>query len=241
MTPATIVWVAGLVALATMGAVPAAAELRFRGAGLSAGLTAERRPLDYRVADMTGGAAVGDFNRDGWQDIFLLGGGGAVDALYLNNGDGTFTDHAAAAGLAWSHRGLAAAVGDVRRRRLAGPVRNQPRRDPAATRRPGAHRLYRNLGVPAAPADGDAAARAGRTPPNRRRRRAHQRPVRHRWVRPEQATQHAAGSRADLQEEYRASRTWRRRPEWPPPLRPAPTAWGPRSATTTWTATWTCS
>ena len=87
--------VAGLVALATMGAVPAAAELRFRGAALSAGLTAERRPLGYRVADMTGGAAVGDFNRDGWQDIFLLGGGGAVDALYLNNGDGTFTDHAA--------------------------------------------------------------------------------------------------------------------------------------------------
>ena len=147
MTPATIVWVAGLVALATVGAVPAAAELRFRGAGLSAGLTAERRPLDYRVADMTGGAAVGDFNRDGWQDIFLLGGGGAVDALYLNNGDGTFTDHAAAAGVAWSHRGLAAAVGDYD---------GDGWQDLFVTslgasdgpRRPGAHRLYRNRGVP---------------------------------------------------------------------------------------------
>ena len=147
MTPATIVWVAGLVALATMGAVPAAAELRFRGATLSAGLTAERRPLDYRVADMTGGAAVGDFNRDGWQDIFLLGGGGAVDALYLNNGDGTFTDHAAAAGVAWSHRGLAAAVGDYD---------GDGWQDLFVTslgasdgpRRPGAHRLYRNRGVP---------------------------------------------------------------------------------------------
>ena len=144
MTSPTIVWVAGLVALATMGAVPAAAELRFRGAGLSAGLTAERRPLDYSVADMTGGAAVGDFNRDGWQDIFLLGGGGAVDALYLNNGDGTFTDHAA--GVAWSHRGLAAAGGDYD---------GDGWQDLFVTslggsdgpRRPGAHRLYRNLGV----------------------------------------------------------------------------------------------
>ena len=157
MTPATIVWVAGLVALATVGAVPAAAELRFRGAGLSAGLTAERRPLDYRVADMTGGATVGDFNRDGWQDIFLLGGGGAVDALYLNNGDGTFTDHAVAAGVARSHRGLAAAVGDYD---------GDGWQDLFVTslgssdgpRRPGAHRLYRNLGVAR---DGAAAAGAG--------------------------------------------------------------------------------
>ena len=157
MTPATIVWVAGLVALATMGAVPAAAELRFRGATLSAGLTAERRPLGYRVADMTGGAAVGDFNRDGWQDIFLLGGGGAVDALYLNNGDGTFTDHAAAAGVAWSHRGLAAAVGDYD---------GDGWQDLFVTslgasdgpRRPGAHRLYRNLGVAR---DGAAATGTG--------------------------------------------------------------------------------
>ena len=164
MTPATIVWVAGLVALATVGAVPAAAELRFRGAGLSAGLTAERRPLDYRVADMTGGAAVGDFNRDGWQDIFLLGGGGAVDALYLNNGDGTFTDHAAAAGVAWSHRGLAAAVGDYDGDGWQ-DLFVTSLGESGGDRRPGAHRLYRNLGVPAAPADGDAAARAGRTPP----------------------------------------------------------------------------
>ena len=160
------------------GAAPAAAELRFRAAGLGAGLTAERRPLDYSVADMTGGAAVGDFNRDGWQDVFLLGGGGAVDALYLNNGDGTFTDHAAAAGVAWSHRGLAAAVGDFDGdgwpdlfvTSLGGS---------GGDRRPGAHRLYRNLGVASASTEAGArnrrtapatreaasAAGAGRTPP----------------------------------------------------------------------------
>ena len=150
MTAAAAVTAAALL-LATAGAPPAAAELRFRGAALSAGLTAERRPLDHPVADMTGGAAVGDFNRDGWQDLFLLGGGGAADALYLNRGDGTFGDHAAAAGVALSHRGLAAAVGDfdgdgwqdlfvTSLGEAGGP------------RRPGAHRLYRNRGVAGAAA-----------------------------------------------------------------------------------------
>ncbi len=129
------------------GAVPAAAELRFQTAGLSAGLTAERRPLDYSVADMTGGAAVGDFNRDGWQDIFLLGGGGAVDALYLNNGNGTFTDHAAAAGVALAHRGLAVAVGDFDGDGWQ-DLYVTSLGESGGDRRPGAHRLYRNLGVP---------------------------------------------------------------------------------------------
>ena len=138
---------AGLVALAILGPVPAAAELRFRAAGLGAGLTAERRPLDYSVADMTGGAAVGDFNRDGWQDVFLLVGGGALDALYLNNGDGTFTDHAAAAGVAWSHRGLAAAVGDFDGDGWQ-DLFVTSLGESSGDRRPGAHRLYRNLGTP---------------------------------------------------------------------------------------------
>ena len=134
------------------GADPGAAELRFRAAGLAAGLTAERRPLDYSVADMTGGAAVGDFNRDGWQDIFLLGGGGAVDALYLNNGDGTFTDHAAAAGVALSHRGLAAAVGDFDGDGWQ-DLYVTSLGESTGERSPGAHRLYRNLGVPSAAGD----------------------------------------------------------------------------------------
>ena len=147
------------------GAVPAAAELRFQTAGLGAGLTAERRPLDYSVADMTGGAAVGDFNRDGWQDIFLLGGGGAVDALYLNNGDGTFTDHAPAAGVAWSHRGLAAAVGDFDGDGWQ-DLFVTSLGESTGDRRPGAHRLYRNLGMPSAPVEAATAAGATTPPPD---------------------------------------------------------------------------
>lgn len=38
-----------------------------------------------------GGAAVLDFNRDGFEDVYLTGGV-APDALYRNNGDGTFTN-----------------------------------------------------------------------------------------------------------------------------------------------------
>ena len=136
--------------LATVGALPAVGELRFRGAGLGAGLTVERRPLDYPVADMTGGAAVGDFNRDGWQDLFVLGGGGSVDALYLNRGDGTFSEQAAAAGVAVSHRGLAAAVGDFDGDGWQ-DLFVTSLGEAGAPRRPGAHRLYRNLGVPAPP------------------------------------------------------------------------------------------
>ena len=43
------------------------------------------------------GAAVGDYNNDGWPDLLVTCYGGVV--LYRNNGDGTFTDVTQAAGL----------------------------------------------------------------------------------------------------------------------------------------------
>ena len=39
--------------------------------------------------------AVGDFDRDGHQDLFWVSGGGGPDKLFINNGDGTFADRAA--------------------------------------------------------------------------------------------------------------------------------------------------
>ncbi|MEM8887526.1 MAG: FG-GAP-like repeat-containing protein [Bacteroidota bacterium] len=45
-----------------------------------------------------GGAAVIDFNQDGWEDIFLSGGAGK-DQLLLNKGDGSFEDVSSTAGL----------------------------------------------------------------------------------------------------------------------------------------------
>jgi enediyne biosynthesis protein E4 len=44
------------------------------------------------------GVVIGDFNRDGWPDIYVSNYG--PNRLYQNNGDGTFTDVAEAAGVA---------------------------------------------------------------------------------------------------------------------------------------------
>ena len=63
-------------------------------------------------ATMMVGAAAGDFNNDGWVDLFAIGGGLQADALFINQGDGTFEDAAQAAGLAELHVGSGAAVGD---------------------------------------------------------------------------------------------------------------------------------
>ena len=154
--------VLGLVlGLAAAGA--RAEQLSFQEATVGAGLVAPREPLAFPFANMTGGATVGDFNRDGWQDLFLLGGGGAPDALYLNNGDGTFSDHAAAAGLAAFHRGIAAAVGDYDGNGWLDLFVTSlgPADGPARIRQ---HRLYHNAGTAAGgsvPAFHDVAAEAG--------------------------------------------------------------------------------
>ncbi|MCP3960141.1 MAG: VCBS repeat-containing protein [bacterium] len=44
------------------------------------------------VHSFHGGGVVGDFNGDGWQDIFFPGGGGSGDKLFINDGGGTFTE-----------------------------------------------------------------------------------------------------------------------------------------------------
>ncbi len=56
------------------------------------------------------GGAVGDYNNDGWPDIYVTCLGGNV--LYRNNGDGSFTDITATAGLAEGRWSTGAAFGD---------------------------------------------------------------------------------------------------------------------------------
>jgi hypothetical protein len=54
-----------------------------------------------QVASMGAGASIVDFDRDGWQDIYLTNSGeNSLNRLYRNNGDGSFTDVAANVGLA---------------------------------------------------------------------------------------------------------------------------------------------
>jgi hypothetical protein len=56
------------------------------------------------------GGAVGDYNNDGWPDLYITCLGG--NTLYRNNGDGTFTDVTAKAGVADGRWSTGASFGD---------------------------------------------------------------------------------------------------------------------------------
>jgi hypothetical protein len=56
------------------------------------------------------GGAVGDFDNDGWPDLYITCLGGNI--LYHNNGDGTFTDVTAKAGVADGRWSAGASFGD---------------------------------------------------------------------------------------------------------------------------------
>ncbi|USN99774.1 MAG: CRTAC1 family protein [Phycisphaeraceae bacterium] len=72
----------------------------------------QETPVDMPMRLVMAGGAVGDFNSDGWQDLFVLSGGVEPDHLFINNGDGTFTDRAAEWGVALAHFGVAATCAD---------------------------------------------------------------------------------------------------------------------------------
>jgi len=80
----------------------------------AAGLTDAVRLIapGSRYTAMQGGGVVGDFNNDGFHDIYMLAGGGVPDYLYINNGDGTFTNLAAEWGVDFSHHSFGASAAD---------------------------------------------------------------------------------------------------------------------------------
>ena len=108
------------------------------------GLMHLHAPLSWSRSAMSGGGAVLDFDGDGDQDLFMVTSGGAPDRLYRNDGDGTFTDVARAAGVARVHRGQGAASADVDGD--GDPDLFVASHGPAGEPRPGFHLLYRNDG-----------------------------------------------------------------------------------------------
>lgn len=90
------------------------------------------------------GAAAGDFDNDGWVDLFAIGGGLQSDALFINQGDDTFQDMAASAGLTELHVGSGAAVGDYNGDGWLDIYVTSF--GPLGFMRPGENRLYRNNG-----------------------------------------------------------------------------------------------
>ncbi|MCF8463560.1 MAG: FG-GAP-like repeat-containing protein [Flavobacteriales bacterium] len=63
----------------------------------SIGLSHHAVMCDFQMPAQ-GGAAWFDYDNDGWYDLYLTGGS-VPDALFRNNGDGTFTDRTADAGI----------------------------------------------------------------------------------------------------------------------------------------------
>jgi hypothetical protein len=80
------------------------------------------RSPDYYLPETTGaGCAFLDYDNDGWMDIYLVNSGRCDfydpksplwNALYHNNGDGTFTDVTEKAGVPGGGYGMGVAVGD---------------------------------------------------------------------------------------------------------------------------------
>lgn len=107
------------IALATLGAISWSAHAvdpNFSLVNTIANLNAITVPNDNYTGQhdvMTGGTSVGDFNIDGWPDLYIAGLGSVPDMLFINQQDGTFQDQAAAWGIDRLHMGTGSAVGDV--------------------------------------------------------------------------------------------------------------------------------
>ena len=106
--------------------LPASPSLIFEDVAADAGLNFQHfsgsPEKQYILESMSGGVAWIDFDRDGWMDLYLVNGGHweelvqgkrtVSNALYRNNGDGTFTEVTAKAGVGNRHWGMGVAAGD---------------------------------------------------------------------------------------------------------------------------------
>lgn len=110
--------VLGAVGLVSVAGLPAQAQVQTamsfvevtEQAGLGGALRSVAPGGPYGV--MHGGGVAGDFNNDGYHDLFILAGGGLPDYLYINNGDGTFSEQGAGWGVDREHYSYGASAAD---------------------------------------------------------------------------------------------------------------------------------
>ena len=106
--------------------LPSSPSLIFEDVAAEAGLNFQHfsgsPEKQYILESMSGGVAWIDFDRDGWMDLYLVNGGRweelvqgkrtVSNALYRNNGDGTFANVTEKAGVGNRHWGMGVAAGD---------------------------------------------------------------------------------------------------------------------------------
>ncbi|MBM4112102.1 MAG: CRTAC1 family protein [Phycisphaerae bacterium] len=97
------------------------------------------------IADLIAPVVVGDFDRNGLQDVFVVCSGKQPDKLFMNLGGGVFIDRAAEWGVAVKHMGLSACAGDYDRDGDLDLYVMSAGLDGAPLAK-GKHRLYRNEG-----------------------------------------------------------------------------------------------
>lgn len=132
--PALVVWPVTALLLATplyqsrtsLAPSPLAGSVRLENIAASAGvgfvLHNSATPFKYQIEPMVAGVAIFDYNNDGYEDIYFVNGAHIPELmktgseyynrLYQNNGDGTFTDVTARAGVKGEGYSMGAAVGD---------------------------------------------------------------------------------------------------------------------------------
>ena len=97
-------------ALALLSALPLHAQVSFTDVSDELDFT---RSSVLQEGDGLAGAAWLDYDRDGWLDLYLTNGRTNPDGLYRNNGDGTFTNVSAAAGVASGEGATGVIAGDI--------------------------------------------------------------------------------------------------------------------------------
>jgi enediyne biosynthesis protein E4 len=142
-----------LAAAAAAVCVPAMAQtIGFSDVSSAAGLTGfTHSPNSLAVPGLNewimGGLGVGDFNNDGWPDFFVPRGGAGTDRLYINNGNGTFTNASVAWGVSAAHAGNGVACADFDRDGDTDIFVSSYGTGSDNLGQIGKHRLYRNQGT----------------------------------------------------------------------------------------------
>ena len=100
---------------------------------------------DHPAMIMDGGGSVGDFNMDGWPDLYVPSTGIYPNRLFINQQNGRFEDQAAQWNMDDLFRGVSSCVGDFDKNGYPDIFVTNFGNVPGPTV-PGLNRLYRNLG-----------------------------------------------------------------------------------------------